>query len=53
MTVAAWGASGVSTGPTAVPCHTAPIADIIKKHNLLYHLFDDDTQLYISFSSDC
>ena len=33
--------------------YTAPIADIIKKHDLLYHLYADDTQPYISFNADC
>ena len=33
--------------------YTAPIADIIKKHDLLYHLYADNTQLYISFSVGC
>ena len=33
--------------------YTAPIADIIKKHDLLYHLYAADTQLYIFFNTDC
>ena len=27
----------------------APVADIIKRHNLTYHLYADDSQLYVSF----
>ena len=26
-----------------------PVADIIKRHNLTYHLYADDSQLYVSF----
>ena len=26
-----------------------PVADIIKRHNLTYHLYADDNQLYVSF----
>jgi hypothetical protein len=32
--------------------YTAPIADIIKRHHLKYHIFADDTQLYVSFEAD-
>ena len=36
-------------GPQLCVLHTSPIADIIKRHNLTYHLYADDTQLYVSF----
>ena len=40
-------------GPLLYLLYTSPIADIIKLHKLQYHLYADDTQLYISFKTDC
>ena len=29
------------------------MADIVKSHNLQYHFFADDTQLYDTFKTNC
>ena len=44
---------GSTLGPPLYLVYTAPIADIIKKYDLLYHLYANDPQLYISFNTDC
>ena len=40
-------------GPLLYSLYTSPIADIINLHSLQYHLYADDSQLYISFKTDC
>ena len=38
--------------PILYVLYTSLIADIIKSHNLLHHLYADDRQPYVSFSTD-
>ncbi len=41
---------GSIVGPTCFTIYTIPIGRIIKKHNLSYHFYADDIQIYISFT---
>ena len=38
-------------GPQWFTVYTSPVRDIILKYNLNYHVYADDTQLYITFKS--
>ena len=44
---------GSVLGPLLYLLYTSLLADIIKRYNLEYHFYADDTQLYVAFKTDC
>ena len=42
---------GSVLGPILYLLYTTPLSDIIKQHNMSYHFYADDSQIYLSFKS--
>ena len=41
---------GSIIGPKAFTMHSQPVVEIIRRHSVQYHIYADDTQLYVPFN---
>ena len=44
-----WGATGLSSGTNVIFLYSLPLGAILRHHNIGYHIYTDDIQLYILF----